>query len=125
MLAVISLHGVLEIGKLIVNLLVDGHVDLGRCSPENNYTLATLLCFEVADVLTQRLNHLPTGERGLHIVTIKTLGVVLVEGGGHGHNLLQLFTHRINVLLLKHLGIHCCLIGVLRVHIPATEHDVV
>ena len=125
MLAVVGLHGSLKVGKMIVNLLAYGYVDLGRCCPEHNDTGATVLLLEVADVLTKCLNHLPTSLAVLHVVAIKTLCVVLVEGSLHGFDGLELVLHRIDILLLEHLGIHSSLIGVLGIYIPATEDDVV
>ena len=125
MLAIVGLHSVLKIGKLIVNQLVDRDVDLCRCSPENDHARATLLGLEITYVLTKGFYHLPTAQTCLHVIAIEALGIVLIEGGRHGNNLLQLIAHRVDVLLLEHLGIHGCLIGVLRIYIPTTEHDVV
>ena len=63
--------------------------------------------------------------RTFHIITIQALGVVLIEGGRHGHNLLELIANGLDILLLEHLGIHGCLIGVLRIHIPTAKHDII
>ena len=125
MLAIVGLHSGFEVGELIVNQLVDGHIDLCGCSPENDHASATLLVLEITNVLTQSLNHLPTGQALLHVIAIKALGIVLIEGSWHGHNLLQLVAHGVDILLLENLGIHSCLISVLGIDIPTTEHDIV
>ena len=135
MLAVVGLHGGFEIRELIVNRLAHGHVDFGRGSPEHYHAGAIVSGLELADVLAQSFDHLPTGGHcsppfgggggGFHIITIQALGVVLIEGGRHGHNLLELIAHGLDILLLEHLGIHGCLIGVLRIHIPTAKHDII
>ena len=125
MLAVVGLHGSLKVGKMIVNLLADGNIDLGGSSPEDYDTRATVLLLKLADVLLEGLNHLPAGLAVLHVVAIQALGIVLVEGSLHRLDSLKLVLHGIDVLLLEHLSIHCSLIGVLGIDIPTSEDDVV
>ena len=125
MLAVVSLHGSLKVGKMIVDFLTYRNINLSRCCPENNDARATVLLLEVADVLLEGLNHLPTSLAILHVVAIKTLCVVLVESSLHWFDSLELVLHGVDILLLKHLCIHCCLIGILRINIPASEYDVI
>lgn len=84
-----------------------------------------MLALEVAYVLTQRLDHLPSRVAWLDIVAIEPLGIVAVKGCRHGHHLLQLVAHGQDVLLLEHLGIHGCLEGILGIDIPGAEDDVV
>ena len=125
MLAVVSLHRSLESSQCAVDFHVHRYVDFSRSSPDYNDACAAVLLLEVADVLAQRLNHLPAGLAVLHVVAVQTLGVVLVECSLHRNNLLQLLAHRVDVLLLQNLGIHGSLIGILRIDIPGAEYDVV
>ena len=125
MLAIISLHGGLKVAQLIVDLLIYRYIDLCRRCPKHYNTIAAFIGLELSDVIAQGLHHLPTAQVLLNIVAIKSLGIVLVEGSLHRHNLLQLIAHRIDILLLEHLGIHRCLIGVLGIDIPTAKHDVI
>ena len=125
MVAVVGLHGLLQAGERGVVGLVIGHVDLGRSGPDHHDAGAVVLLLEVADVLTQGLHHLPSRESLLDVVARDALGVVGVEGGLHGHDLLQLVAHGLDVLGLEHLGIDGSLVGVLGIGVPRAEDDVV
>ncbi len=124
-LAVVGLHGSLEGFERAMHLHVDRHIDFGGSRPEHHDARTAMLALEVAYVLTQRLDHLPSRVAWLDIVAIEPLGIVAVKGCRHGHHLLQLVAHGQDVLLLEHLGIHGSLEGVLGIDIPGAEDDVV
>ena len=125
MLAVVGLHGCLKIREAVVHTLLDRHIDLGRSGPEHDQTATALLSTEATNVLPQLLDHLPTIGTIFHVVTVKTLGIVVIEGGLHRHNLLEFVAYRLNILLFQHLSIDGGLIGVLRIDIPTAEDDIV
>ena len=125
MLAVVGLHGCFEVSEVVVHLLVDGHVDLGAGSPEHYDAVAAFLGLEGADVLAQGFNHLPTCKAGLYVVAVEALGVVLVEGGLHWHDLLEFIAHGLDVFLFQNFGVHGSLVGVGGIYVPAAEHDIV
>jgi len=124
MLAVIILHGLLERGDGAVEFLLIGHIDLCRRSPNHHHAVHAGLLFELDDIIPQSFHHFPTGLAVLHVVAIKTLGIVLVKSGFQRHNLLQFVAHRLYVLGLEHFSINRCLISVLRIHVPCTENDI-
>ena len=70
MLAVVCLHGSLEVGEVVVNLLIYRHVDLCAGSPEHDDARAVVGGLEVADVLAQSLYHVPSGLAVLHVVAV-------------------------------------------------------
>ena len=125
MLLVVGLHSSLEVGQMVVNLLVDGHVNLGGSSPEHYYTVNTGGFLEVADVLAESFNHLPAGLALHDVVAVEALSVVVVESGLHGHDLLELVLYRLDILLLEHFGVHCALVSVGGIYVPRAEYDVV
>ena len=87
--AVVGLHSGFEIREMIVDSRIDRHEDLRRGCPKQHETRAAFFCLEAADVGTQSLHHLPTGQTRLQMIARKSLGVVGIEGGGHGHDLLE------------------------------------
>lgn len=105
--------------------LVIRNINLCGSGPDHHNAGAVVLGFEIADVLTDLLHHVPTGSAVLDIVAVEALGVVLVKSDLHRLDLLQLITHRVDVFLLEHLSIDSDLIGILRIDIPAAEDDVV
>ena len=125
MVAVVGLHSLLQAGERGVVGLVVGHVDLGRSGPDDHDAGAVVLLLEVADVLTQGLHHLPSRESLLDVVARDAFGVVGIKGSLHGHDLLQLVAHGLDVLGLEHLGIDGSLVGVLGIGVPRAEDDVV
>ena len=66
-LAVVSLHRSLESSQCAVDFHVHRYVDFSRSSPDYNDACAAVLLLEVADVLAQRLYHLPAGLAVLHV----------------------------------------------------------
>ena len=125
MLAVVFLHCFFKSGERAVYRLIYRYVDFGRCSPDNNDSCAAVFLLERAYVLAQLFNHFPACGSVFHVVAVESFGIVLVEGSLHRNYLLKLFTHGVDVFLLEHLGIHCCLICVLGINVPCTEYDVV
>ena len=109
---------------MIVGSRLDRHIDLRRGSPEHHEARAAFFSLETADIITQRLYHLPTRQTCLHMITCEALGVVGVEGGRHGHDLFEFSTHGFDVLRFEHLGKHGRLIGILGIDIPTAEHQV-
>ena len=124
MFTVVGFHGCLQIGQTIVCLFVNRHINLRGRRPEDDDTVAVSRLLKLTDILTKRLYHLPTSLTVLHMIAVKTLGIVLVEGSLHRNNLLQFVTHRVDILFLQYLGIYRSLIGVLRINIPTAKDDV-
>ena len=122
---IVGLHGGLESGERSVNLLVDGNVNLSGSGPEHDNAVDSSLFLEVADILADLLRHVPTILDGLHVVAVKTLGVVVVEGSLHGLDLLELVLYRIDIFFFEHLGVDGGLVGIGGIYIPGAEHDVV
>ena len=106
-------------------VLIIRYIDFRGCRPDNHYPAHPLLYLELANILTKSLHHIPTSLAVFHMVSIQTLGKVLVERSLQWLDFLQLVTHWLNVLGLEHLGIDCCLIGILRIEIPNSELDVI
>ncbi len=125
MVAVVGLHGGLKSGEAAVDLLVDGHVDLGRGGPEHDHALHARLLLEPADVLADLPGHVPAVGDSLDVVAVETLGVIAVERGQQGLDGLELRADGVDVLLLEHLGVESRLICVGGIHVPGREHDVV
>ena len=125
MLPVVGLHGSHQRVELTMDGLVVRNIDLCGSSPDNHDAGAVVLGFEIADVLTNLLHHIPAGSAVLDIIAVETLGVVLVKSSLHRLDQLQLITHRIDVFLLEYLSIDSCLIGILWIDIPTAEDDVI
>ena len=106
-LTVVSLHSLFKSCQCAVYLLVLRNVDFGRCCPNHNNTSTTVLLLEVANILTQSLNHFPTSLAVLDIITCQTLGIVLIKRSLHWNNLLQFVLNRIDILFLQYLAVHC------------------
>ena len=105
MLLVVSLHSGFESGEGAVNLFVNGHVNLGRGSPENYDAAAAVLSLEVADVLAELLNHLPAGEALEVVLTFETLSIVVVESSLHRLDSLEFFLDGVDVFLFENLSV--------------------
>ena len=125
MLTVVGFHGSHQGVELAMDRLVIRNIDLRGSGPDHHNAGAIVLGFEIADVLTDLLHHVPTGSAVLDIVAVETLGVVLVKSSLHRLDPLQLITHRVDVFLLEHLGIDSSLIGILRIDIPTTEDNII
>ena len=125
MLTVVSLHRLFQSSQCAMNLLIYWYIDFCRSSPDYNDTGTTVLLLEVTDILTESFYHLPTGLAILHIVTSQTLRIILVERSLHRNDFLQFIFYRINILFLQYLCIHRCLIGILRINIPSSKHDII
>ena len=125
MLTVVGLHCRREVLQGIVHRHIHRHIHLRRSRPEHHDTCTALPGLKAADILAQLLHHVPARSAVLHIVAVKTAGIILVEGSLHGHYGLQLVLNRIDILCPEHLGIHRALKGILRIHIPRSEDDVV
>ena len=108
-----------------MNLFIYWYINLSRCCPDHNDTGTTVFLLEVADILTESFYHLPTVLAILHIVTRQTLSIVLIERSLQRNDFLQFIFYRINVLFLQYLCIHRCLIGILRINIPSSKHDII
>jgi len=124
-LAVVVFHCLFERGESAVHLFAVRHIYLSGSRPDDNDALARVLLLELAYVLTQRLGHLPACLAVFHVVAVETFGVVLVESSLHRDDFLQLVAHGFDVLFLQNLGIHGCLVGVLRIYIPCSEDYIV
>ena len=101
------------------------HIDFCRCSPKHHDAGTALLRLEAADIFAQGLHHLPTGLTWLYIIAVQAFGIVLVKGRRHRYNLFQLGAHGFYVFLLQHFSVHCSLVSVLGIDIPAAENDIV
>ena len=77
---------------------------------------------ELADVLTQLLYHVPAGSRILDVRTIQTFGKIVVEGGSHRPDGLQLVLHQIQVFLLQHLRIQRGFVSIVGEDVPTAKH---
>ena len=124
MLLVVGLHGSLESFEGVVNLLVDGHVYFGGSGPEDNDAVGARLSLEAADVFAELLYEFPPCAF-LHVVAVETLGVVVVESGGHGLDGLEFFANGLDVLLFEDFGVDGRFVGVGGIYVPCGEHDVV
>ena len=125
MLFVVGFHGSLESCERAVYLFVNWNVNLGGSCPEHYNAFNTVLFLEVADVLADLLGHVPAVLYGLHVVAVKTFCIVVVKSGLHGNDLLELVLHGVDVFFLEHLAVDSAFVGVLRIDIPCSEHDVV
>ena len=72
----------------VVHCHVGLHIDFGGCRPCHDDAGAVVVGLELADVGTERLDHVPAGLAVLHVVAIETLGEVLIESRLEWHNLL-------------------------------------
>ncbi len=122
---VVGLHGCFEIGELVVHLLVNGHINFGRCGPEHHHAVHAGVGLEVADVLADLLGHVPAVLDYFHIVAVETLGIVLVESGGHGLDGFKLVLDGVDVLFFQNLGVDGRFVSVGGINVPCAEHDVV
>ena len=125
MFLVVGLHGCLEGFDCAVDLLVDGYIHLGRGGPEHHHAVEAVLSLEVADVLAELLGHFPAGHVLEDVVTVETLCVVVVEGGLHGLDCLELVLDGEDVFFLEHLCVEGCFIGVGGIYVPRAKHDIV
>ena len=124
MFTIVSLHSSFELSKRTMILLIIRYIDLGRSRPDNNNTCTMVSSFKFSDILAQSLHHIPSCRTILHIVTIQTLRIILIKCGLHWHYFLKFFAYRVNIFLLEYLGIHSCLIRILRINIPCTKNDI-
>ena len=122
--AVVGLHGCFEGSEGAVHFVVNGHVDFGACGPDNDHALAAVFCLESADIFAQCLYHFPARLAVLHVRAVKTLGIVVVEGGLHRHDGLQFVFNGQNILGAEHFGIHSALKGVGGIYVPGAEDEV-
>ena len=125
MLFVVGLHGGFESCESAVDLLVNGNIDFGRSSPENYYAVNARVLLEVADILAQLLYHVPAVFAVLDVGSVETLCIVLVESGGHGHDLLELFLDGVDVFLAENFGVDGRFVGVDGINVPGGEDNVV
>ena len=125
MLLVVGFHSCLEGCERAVYLFVNGNVNLGRSCPEHYYAVNTVFFLEVADILADLLGHVPAVLYGLHVVTVKTFCIVVVESGLHGNDLLEFVLYGVDVFFLEHLAVDSAFVGVLGIYVPCSEHDVV
>ncbi len=79
MFLVVSLHGSLEVGQVIVYLFVYGNINFCRSGPKHNHAVEILFGLELADVFAESFNHFPAGLAGHYVVTVEALGVVVVK----------------------------------------------
>lgn len=106
-------------------LFVDGYVDFSGSSPEYDYAVNAGLGFEIADVLTDLLHHVPAVLAGLYVVAVETLCVVVVESGGHGHDFLELVLYGVDVFFFENLTLDGRFVGIFGINVPCAEYDVV
>ena len=125
MLAVVVLHRLFECLERSVHLFAVGNIYLCGSRPYHNDARAAVFLLEGAYVLAQSLGHFPSCGAVFHVVAVKSFCVVLVKSSFHRHNFLKLIAYGFDVLLLKNLGVHSRLVGVLGVNIPCPEHNVV
>ena len=88
-----------------MNLLINGYIDLCGGCPDNDDTCATILLLETTDVRTDLLHHVPAIAALLHVFTIQTFCVVVVEGSLHRHDTFQLLFHGVDILLFQNLAV--------------------
>ena len=124
-LAVVCLHGGLEVGKAVVYVFVHGYVYLRRGGPDDDDAAHATFLSEAADVFAQGFHHFPSGAAALDVVAVKAGGIVFVEGGLHGNDLLQFVGHGFDVAVAKHLGVQCAFVGVGGIDVPGGKHEVV
>ncbi len=125
MLSVVGLHGLLQIFETIMDILVDRHINLCGSGPKHHHALHAGLLLEPADILTDLARHVPAVLHLLDIVPLQTTGVIVVEGRLDRLDCLKLVLYRLYILLLEHLSSDGGIVGVRRIEVPGSEHDVI
>ncbi|GFI56877.1 hypothetical protein IMSAG025_00307 [Muribaculaceae bacterium] len=125
MLFVVSLHCSFKRLQSSVNLFIYRNIHLSRCSPKHNHALYAGLFLEIADILADLLGHIPAIFAILHIVSVKTLRIIMVECGFQWLDCLKLVFYRIDILLFQHLCVDSRLVCVGRIYIPCGKHYVI
>ena len=70
MLTVVSLHGCFEVGELVVNLLVNGNIDLCGSCPQHNDTGTAVLLLERTDILANLFHHVPAVLALFYVISV-------------------------------------------------------
>ena len=108
-----------------MNLFVDRNINFGRSSPEHNYAVNAGFFLETTNIFADLLGHIPTILYGLHVVTVKTLCIVVIESGLHRNDLFEFVLNRIDIFFLQYFSIDGTFVSVCRIYVPCAEHNVV
>ena len=100
MLPIVSFHCCFELLESSVHAFAVRYIDFRGSSPCHNDTATSRLSLELPYVLSDSLCHLPPCLAILYVVSVKTLGIVLVKSCLHRHYLLQFLPYWFNVLFL-------------------------
>ena len=117
-LFVVGFHCCFESCKSAVNVHIYRNVDFGRSCPKHNDAFAIVFCFEVADVGTKLLNHIPTVFAVFYVVAVETLCVVVVERCLHRHDFYQLVLNGVDVFFFEYFSVDSRFVCVFGVNVP-------
>ena len=95
-----------------MHLFVKGNVFFGTCYPYYHHAVASVLCFETANVFAYLIGEIPSALAALYIGAVDVGSVALVEEGGYGAYCFKLLAYGLNVGGLQYSGLYGCLVSV-------------
>ena len=107
-----------------MSLGIAGNVLLGTGNPYHYDAVATMLRLEGAYVFAQSIGALEQCA-GLYVRSINIGGIFLLIQCGVGLDGMQLVGHGVNITLLQYIGLDGCIVSIIFVDVPCTEHDIV